>query len=65
MYEEGRVPSYPMRWGTNLDTYSKYKEMATNIPNVLFIGRLGLYKYLNMDQCIRECMDLIKEKGLI
>lgn len=51
---------YPVKdiFGNNKNLYLKYK----NIPNenVTFIGRLGLYAYLDMDQCINSSLKIVK-----
>ena len=49
---------YPI---ANPDTnalFAKYQEKARALPNVYFLGRLGDYKYYNMDQCIARALDL-------
>jgi len=56
-YRENNLERYyPVKdiSGNNRELYSKYK----NIPNkkVTFIGRLGLYAYLDMDQCINSAL---------
>ena len=34
-----------------------YRELADNEVGVSFLGRLGTYRYMNMDQAIGEAMD--------
>ena len=51
---------YPIANAENDTLYQKYKDMATNYPNVYFFGRLGDYKYYDMDKAIARCLDLIK-----
>ena len=36
--------------------------MAKEYPNILFGGRLGQYKYYNMDQVVRAALDMVKEE---
>ena len=50
-------PYYPVPNKRNMDLFEKYQEKACNISNVIFIGRLASYKYINMDQAIRYAMD--------
>lgn len=57
MYEEGDERYYPINDKTNNDLYCQYLELAKNHPNVLFGGRLGSYKYMNMDQVIRQAIN--------
>lgn len=40
--------------------YLKYKKLAEKDETITFIGRLGLYKYLDMDQCINSALILSK-----
>lgn len=56
-YKENNLERYyPVKdiQGLNRELYLKYKSIP-NI-NVTFIGRLGLYAYLNMDQCINSAL---------
>ena len=50
--ENNNMRYYPVKdlKGLNKELYQKYKSIKN--PNVEFIGRLGLYSYLDMDQCI-------------
>ncbi len=51
-------PYYPVPTEQNRNLYAKYKNLAENAPkNVHFVGRLASYKYLNMDQAIRNAID--------
>lgn len=51
-------PYYPVPTEKNRNLYVKYKNLAENAPkHVHFVGRLASYKYLNMDQAIRNAMD--------
>ena len=43
--------------------YNKYKEDADKIPNLYFIGRLGQYKYYNMDLAIEKVFELFEKIG--
>ncbi len=40
--------------------YLKYKEEAKKLNNVIFGGRLGQYKYYDMDKIIETCLNDIK-----
>jgi UDP-galactopyranose mutase len=48
-YTDGDVPMYPVLTEHNKILYKKYKGINTN---VIFAGRLGTFKYLNMDQAL-------------
>lgn len=56
---------YPIANDENLALYNKYLEEAKKHTNVFFLGRLGDYKYYNMDQAIARAIDLAVEIGLI
>ena len=43
------------------DIYEKYKELADKDSKVIFGGRLGQYKYYDMDKVIQEALDLSKK----
>jgi len=49
-------PYYPIPQPENAALYQKYKELAERTPNVHFVGRLGTYKYYNMDQCVGQAL---------
>ncbi len=60
-WKQGDEPYYPMNDKKNNELYEKYRELAKDKGNVLFGGRLGQYKYYNMDQVIRAALDMVKE----
>lgn len=41
----------------NSSLYAKYKELASTEPNIIFGGRLGEYKYYDMDQTVATVLD--------
>jgi len=49
-------PYYPIPCAENAALYQKYKALADRTPNVHFVGRLGTYKYYNMDQCVGQAL---------
>jgi len=51
-------PYYPIPQPENAALYRKYKELADATPNVYFLGRLGSYRYYNMDQCVGQALAL-------
>jgi UDP-galactopyranose mutase len=51
-------PYYPIPRPANAALYAKYKELANATPNVFFVGRLGTYKYYNMDQVVAQALAL-------
>lgn len=52
---------YPVNDEKNNLLYHKYAERAKSESNVFFGGRLGLYKYLDMDDVVRQALDFMKE----
>lgn len=60
-WKHGDEPYYPMNDDKNNKLYQEYKDLAKEFPDILFGGRLGQYKYYNMDQVIRAALDMVKE----
>lgn len=56
----GEEPYYPVNDEKNGQTYAKYAALASAEPNVLFGGRLGRYKYYDMDKVIGEALAMAK-----
>lgn len=56
----GDEPYYPVNDNKNNDLYNKYKEESLKENNVFFGGRLGLYKYYDMDDTISEALKFIE-----
>ena len=52
-----KEPYYPVNDDRNSKLYSRYREMAEQLPNVVFGGRLGEYKYYDMDQVIMSAIE--------
>lgn len=59
-YPTDREAFYPVESPGNRAIFEKYKEEAGK-RNVVLLGRLGTYRYLNMDEAIWEAMKLAKE----
>lgn len=45
-------PYYPIPRESNRELYHRYEALAAARPDVLFVGRLARYQYLNMDQVV-------------
>ncbi len=56
-WKPGDEPYYPVNDEKNNSLYAKYKELADADKNVIFGGRLGGYKYYDMDQIIAAALD--------
>ncbi|MFC4669475.1 UDP-galactopyranose mutase [Seohaeicola nanhaiensis] len=55
--EPGDIPYYPIRQVKEKALLSDYVARAETTPGVTFVGRLGTYRYLDMDVSIREALD--------
>lgn len=53
----GAEPYYPVNNEKNNALYERYRERAKTRPDVIFGGRLGLYRYFDMDKVIRAALD--------
>ena len=65
---------YPIKWKLGMDAYYpindeennelflKYQELASKEKNVIFGGRLGNYKYYDMDKVIEASLELVNEE---
>ena len=49
-------PYYPVPTPENAGLYAKYQQLANATPEVQFLGRLGTYKYYNMDQVVAQAL---------
>ena len=56
-WKVGDEPYYPVNDEKNSNLYKKYKELALQEKNVIFGGRLGEYKYYDMDKTIEAALD--------
>ena len=56
-WKPGDEPYYPVNDARNSALYAEYKTMAETEKNVLFGGRLGEYKYYDMDQVIAAALE--------
>ena len=61
VYEYARAdgdPYYPVPQPQNAALYKQYQELAAQTAGVHFVGRLGTYKYYNMDQVVAQALTL-------
>ncbi len=56
-WRPGMEPYYPVNDEKNQRLYERYSALAKSEPNVIFGGRLGSYKYYDMDKAIRAALD--------
>ncbi len=59
-YDGSNEPSYPINDQKNTELYNRYKALADKEDKVVFGGRLGLYRYMDMDVTVRAALDLAK-----
>lgn len=57
-WQPGSEPYYPINDEQNNALYEKYRELADENPDVIFGGRLGLYRYMDMDAAILHALEL-------
>ena len=60
-WKPGDEPYYPVNDEKNANLYIKYKELAEREKNVIFGGRLGEYKYYDMDSVIESALEMSKK----
>lgn len=60
---EGLEAYYPINDEKNQEVYTKYKELADQLPNVIFGGRLAEYKYYDMHQVVARALEVVKSQN--
>lgn len=55
---EDDIPYYPIRMVKEKELLNRYLDKAMALNNTTFVGRLGTYRYLDMDVTIREAIDV-------
>lgn len=61
-WKRGDEPYYPINDEQNGSLYEKYAELAAKEKNVLFGGRLGQYRYYDMDKVIAEALAMAERE---
>lgn len=59
----GDEPYYPVNNAKNEEMAAKYRELAAKEEHVIFGGRLGEYKYYDMDKIVRAALDTVRSRG--
>jgi UDP-galactopyranose mutase len=54
-------PYYPIPRPENAQLYKRYQQLAEDMTNTFFTGRLATYKYYNMDQVVAQSLSLFKK----
>lgn len=57
----GKEPYYPVNDDKNNERYEQYLRLSAGQSKVRFGGRLGLYRYLDMDKVVERALSLCKE----
>ena len=57
----GDEPYYPVNNDENAKLYEAYVELANKEDNVVFGGRLGMYKYFDMDKTIEAAFEMLEK----
>ncbi|MBD9218722.1 MAG: UDP-galactopyranose mutase, partial [Clostridiales bacterium] len=61
-WKPGDEPYYPVNDEKNGNLYNQYKELALKEANIIFGGRLGEYKYYDMDAVITSVLDMCEKE---
>ncbi len=61
-WKPGVEPYYPVNNVKNNTLYEQYRKLADEREDIIFGGRLGLYKYLDMDKVIALALETVKKE---
>lgn len=61
-WSPGVEPYYPVNDEKNNNIFQKYALLANSEKNVIFGGRLGMYRYLDMDEIIYEALNCVEDE---
>jgi UDP-galactopyranose mutase len=61
-WEPGVEPYYPINDEKNEILANRYRELADKCENVIFGGRLGRYKYYDMDEIIASALEAVRKE---
>lgn len=59
-WKPGDDPYYPINNDRNNELYQKYYERSKEDKSIIFGGRLGTYKYYDMDKVVRAALDAVR-----
>lgn len=62
-WKPGIEPYYPINDKKNNMLFERYTALARTRPDVIFGGRLGRYRYYDMDKVIRAALDTVNSEG--
>ena len=63
LWKEGEEPYYPINDEKNGKLMAQYEELAKSKPYVMFGGRLGQYRYYDMDKVIAQALAAVEKEG--
>ena len=61
-WKQGDEPYYPVNTDETAELFARYQKLAKEAGNVIFGGRLGQYKYFDMDKTIEAALAMVKEE---
>ncbi|WP_302626641.1 UDP-galactopyranose mutase [uncultured Eubacterium sp.] len=61
-WSKGDEPYYPMNNDRNNELYCKYRKLAEEEENVIFGGRLGMYKYFDMHNVVEVALKVVQNE---
>ena len=61
-WDSTKEPYYPINNELNNSLYNKYVELSKKDNNILFGGRLGMYKYFDMHQVIAQALSIAEKE---
>lgn len=59
--EQGDIPYYPINQVSNGELLERYQERVAAEEKVTFVGRLGRYRYMDMDVTVRAALDTVRK----
>lgn len=61
-YDRNKIAYYPVNNEKNQELYEKYVNILNEkYPNIMLLGRLGLYRYFDMDDAIENCFNFLNK----
>ena len=62
LHDDDNEPAYPINDVSNDILYARYRELADREKKFIIGGRLGTYRYMDMDQTVRMALDLARRE---
>ncbi|MFT8872025.1 MAG: UDP-galactopyranose mutase [Sporolactobacillus sp.] len=61
-WKKGDEPYYPVNNSQNNEVYARYRQLAAEKSNIIFGGRLGMYRYFDMHQVIAAALAAVDKE---